>query len=106
MSVAEIDPFTKRRNGISEAEWQARVDLAALFRIIAHYGMSKCVGARMDGWSYAWRMRWRTGLTQQAVPKRGLCSINGCARHPMLVLTAGNRAALLHPFSATIHGNQ
>ena len=24
----------------SDAEWQTRVDLAALFRIIAHYGMS------------------------------------------------------------------
>jgi len=27
----------------SEAEWQARVDLAALFRIVAHYGMSDLV---------------------------------------------------------------
>lgn len=27
----------------SDAEWQARVDLAALFRIVAHYGMSDLV---------------------------------------------------------------
>ncbi|MGC6520247.1 MAG: class II aldolase/adducin family protein [Candidatus Puniceispirillaceae bacterium] len=31
---------TIRHIDCSEAEWQARTDLAALFRIIAHYGMS------------------------------------------------------------------
>ena len=36
MSVA---PFNNQSN-CSEAEWNARVDLAALFRIVAHYGMS------------------------------------------------------------------
>ena len=33
----------KRPQNCSEAEWQARVDLAALFRIVAHYGMSDLV---------------------------------------------------------------
>ena len=36
MSVMQLSPTTT----CSEAEWQARVDLAATFRILAHYGMS------------------------------------------------------------------
>ena len=36
MTLASI----KTRQDCSDAEWQARVDLAALFRIIAQYGMS------------------------------------------------------------------
>lgn len=34
-----VTPLKQDRN-CSQAEWKARVDLAALFRIIAHYGMS------------------------------------------------------------------
>ena len=36
MSVTSLNTTSS----CSDAEWQARVDLAALFRIIAHYGMS------------------------------------------------------------------
>ena len=36
MSVTSI----REQQGISDVEWQARVELAALFRIIAHYDMS------------------------------------------------------------------
>lgn len=32
--------MTSKRLDCTEAEWQARVELAALFRVIAHYGMS------------------------------------------------------------------
>ncbi|MEM7068416.1 MAG: class II aldolase/adducin family protein [Pseudomonadota bacterium] len=34
-----VTPTTKQ-SGCSEAEWKTRVDLAALYRIVAHYGMS------------------------------------------------------------------
>ena len=33
----------KALQNCSDAEWQARVDLAALFRVVAHYGMSDLV---------------------------------------------------------------
>ena len=32
--------MTSKLQNCSGAEWQARVELAALFRVIAHYGMS------------------------------------------------------------------
>ena len=35
-----VTPLMTAPSDCSEAEWQVRVDLAALFRIIAHYGMS------------------------------------------------------------------
>lgn len=41
MTVTEIQSSsTNDRALVTEAEWQARVDLAAMFRIIAYYGMS------------------------------------------------------------------
>ncbi len=39
MSVTQL----KKQTSCSEAEWKARVDLAALFRIVGHYGMSDLV---------------------------------------------------------------
>ena len=41
MSLTAIDGGSAgKRAACSDAEWRARVDLAALFRILAHYGMS------------------------------------------------------------------
>src|SRR5882757_4118872 len=36
--VARATPATISHDGISQAEWQARVDLAAVYRLTAHYG--------------------------------------------------------------------
>jgi ribulose-5-phosphate 4-epimerase/fuculose-1-phosphate aldolase len=36
-------PIQSVRNLVSEAEWQARVDLAACYRLIAHYGMADLI---------------------------------------------------------------
>lgn len=35
--------ITSVRNSCSEQEWQARVDLAACYRLVAHYGMSDMI---------------------------------------------------------------
>lgn len=41
MSISTIETATtSTRSACSEAEWRARIELAALFRILAHYGMS------------------------------------------------------------------
>lgn len=41
MSVTAFNPTTGRQaKKCSDAEWQSRIDLAAVFRIVAHYGMS------------------------------------------------------------------
>jgi ribulose-5-phosphate 4-epimerase/fuculose-1-phosphate aldolase len=41
MSVTHLKSSSaNRREHFGDAEWQARVDLAALFRVVAHYGMS------------------------------------------------------------------
>src|ERR1700760_1839039 len=36
--VATVAPAKVSQDGISPAEWQARVDLAAVYRLTAHYG--------------------------------------------------------------------
>ncbi len=44
MSVTHLSSGAEDRSGkFSKQEWQARVELAALFRIVAHYGMSDLV---------------------------------------------------------------
>ena len=35
---AESDAAGRRVHGCSEAEWKVRVDLAAAYRLVAHYG--------------------------------------------------------------------
>ncbi|HCX69253.1 MAG TPA: class II aldolase, partial [Rhodobiaceae bacterium] len=40
MSVAEDFSGASMRDQVSEAEWQVRVDLAATYRLVAHYGWS------------------------------------------------------------------
>ncbi|MSQ18251.1 MAG: class II aldolase/adducin family protein [Betaproteobacteria bacterium] len=46
-------PLQSMKKACSEAEWQARVDLAACYRLIAHYGMSDMIAnhisARVPG---------------------------------------------------------
>ena len=48
-----MTPGTKRPDGISEAEWTTRVNLAACYRLLAHFGMSELVSnhvsARVPG---------------------------------------------------------
>ena len=43
MSVAEDMTITSVRDKVSDAEWQARVDLAATYRLVAHYGWSDLI---------------------------------------------------------------
>src|SRR5262249_21960887 len=38
MAVAKIHEVPSRRQQVSDEEWQARVDLAAAYRLVAHYG--------------------------------------------------------------------
>jgi len=42
MSVTQLKP------GMSEAEWQTRVDLAALYRLVHHYGWSDLFGTHIS----------------------------------------------------------
>src|SRR6185436_12930844 len=37
------DPVKPMRERVSEAEWQARVDLAACYRLVARYGMTDLI---------------------------------------------------------------
>lgn len=43
MSVAEDRSITSVRDQVSDAEWQTRVDLAATYRLVAHYGWSDLI---------------------------------------------------------------
>lgn len=43
MSVAEDMTITSVREHVSDAEWQTRVDLAATYRLVAHYGWSDLI---------------------------------------------------------------
>lgn len=53
MSVAEDFSGASVRDQVSEAEWQVRVDLAATYRLVAHYGWSDLIythiSARVPG---------------------------------------------------------
>ncbi len=40
--MSQID-IASAKQTCSEAEWQARVDLAACYRLMAHYGMSDMI---------------------------------------------------------------
>lgn len=43
MGAMETIATDAMRDHVSEAEWQARVDLAACYRLVAHYGMSDLI---------------------------------------------------------------
>ena len=49
--MSKTNPSPPRPDQITKAEWQARIELAALYRLIAHYGMSDlangAIGARV-----------------------------------------------------------
>lgn len=53
MSHADRLPLDSMKDRVSPAEWQARVDLAACYRLVAHYGMSDMmanhISARVPG---------------------------------------------------------
>src|SRR5574338_114179 len=53
MSHADRLPLQSMKDRVSPEEWQARVDLAACYRLVAHYGMADMmanhVSARVPG---------------------------------------------------------
>ena len=43
MKSAQLNDWAPMRARVAEAEWQTRVDLAACYRLVAHYGMADLI---------------------------------------------------------------
>ena len=92
--MAPAQPTTQ--HGFSEAEWSARVDLAACYRLIAHYGMADLVynhaTARIPGTEHFLINAYGLLYTQVTASSLITIDIDGQVIHPGNTVLEVNRA--------------
>ena len=77
------------REQVSAEEWQARVDLAACYRLTAMYGMTEMIAnhisCRVPGHQHQWATKYRRRMKD--LRRRGFC----CAAKPSKLPSSGAR---------------